>query len=116
MKQGVVSESRNKEEKRVSPDVCMPVGEQRLTPSCNLPALLEGGHNPAGQQYGPGNRGAGCRMRVSGSSMCGATELPRRKGSAQPGKVREGFLEEGDLLLSLRRGVRIQQQKEVKAH
>lgn len=43
------------------------------------------------------------------------TESPRRGRSAGPGKVREGFQEEGEISLSLRGGVRIQQQKEVKA-
>lgn len=54
-------------------------------------------------------------MRSFGSNECGATELPRKQGSDPPVKVREGFLEERDLLLSLRRVGRIQQQKEVKA-
>lgn len=63
---------------------------------------------------GPENRGAeGCDKGCH-SGLYGATESPRREGSAQPGKVREDFPEEGEVSLSLRGGIRIQQQKAVK--
>lgn len=62
-----------------------------------------------------GTDGLSAMIRAFGRGLCRATDLQQRKGSAQPGKVKEGFLEEGDLLLNLRGGIRIQQQQQVKA-
>lgn len=89
----------------------MPVGKQELAPSWPFGRLGTIQQDSSVVQ----GTGAGCRMRVFGSNECGATELPRKQGSDPPVKVREGFLEERDFLLSLRRVGRIQQQKEVKA-
>lgn len=84
----------------------MTMEEQRLLPPyCNLTHLLDSGYHPARQQHGPRNRGAEYCEKGYDRGLHGATESPRKEGSARTRKVREGFPKEGGILLSLRGGV-----------